>query len=555
MSRKLALGVDYGTNSCRSLLVDLVTGEELASHVFPYPSGEMGILTDPKDPHVARQNPRDYLDGLETVICDALDQAKRNDPAFDPSWVTGIGIDTTGSTVIPIDETGTPLGMDPAYSGNLNAQVWLWKDHTAHAEAAEITATAEKLRPHYLAKCGGIYSSEWWWSKILHLRRIDPAVFAASHSFVEHCDWIPAVLTGNSDPATWKRGICSAGHKAMYADEWGGLPDEAFLAALHPDLAALRGRLYDKAWPSTERAGGLCREWADKLGLPEGTAVAVGAFDAHMGAVGGDLEPGTLLKIMGTSTCDIMVGPKPGDGGERLVRGICGQVDGSVIPGMIGYEAGQSAFGDVFAWLRGVLAWPLRNLPGIDPGQAARMEEALLPLLEEAAAKVDPERSGLTALDWLNGRRTPDADQSLKGAIYGINLGTDASALYRALIEAAAFGSRAIVERMRDEGLRIDRVAAVGGVAKKSPLAMQISADVLGMEIAVSSSEQSCALGASMFAAVAAGLYPDILSAQAAMRAPVEKVWKPDPGRRAVYDRLYRNYRALGAYAERAAKE
>ncbi len=343
-----ALGLDYGTNSCRSLLIDLSTGEELGSTVFAYPSGQLGILTDPKDPNVARQNPQDYLDGLGAIVTGAIAQARQRRASFDPADIIGIGIDTTGSTPIPVAEDGTPLGLKPEFAGELDAMVWLWKDHTGHAEAAEITALAEKMRPEYLAKCGGTYSSEWWWSKILRLKRSNPRVFAAAHSFVEHCDWIPAVLTGNTAPSELLRGVCAAGHKAMFNPGWGGLPDKEFLAALDPDLADLRDRLYDEAHPASVRAGGLCAGWAARLGMREGTAVAVGAFDAHMGAVGAGVKPGTLVKILGTSTCDIMVSPNSQPLAD--IPGVCGIVDGSVTAGHFGIEAGQSAVGDIFLW-------------------------------------------------------------------------------------------------------------------------------------------------------------------------------------------------------------
>jgi L-ribulokinase len=537
MSRKLALGIDYGTNSCRSLLVDLVTGEEWASHVFPYPSGELGILTDASDPHVARQNPQDYLDGLESVIVEALKQARTRDAAFDPAWVVGIGIDTTGSTVIPIDAQGSPLGLNPEFRDNLNAMVWLWKDHTAHAEAAEITETARRLRPHYLDKCGGIYSSEWWWSKILRLRRVDPTVFAASHGFVEHCDWIPAVLTGNTDPSTWKRGICSAGHKAMFSEEWGGLPDEAFLAALHPDLAGLRNRLYDKAWPATERAGGLSAEWAARLGLAEGTTVAVGAFDAHMGAVGAGIKEGTLVKILGTSTCDLMIAQPTS--ALRDIPGVCGMVPGSVLPGFVGIEAGQSAVGDIFLWL---VHHMVPESYGQDPG-------ARFAALEKEMAGLAPGASGLLALDWFNGNRTVLVDVRLTGLVLGQTLHTTAAELYRALIEATAFGALTIIRRVEEFGVPIEEVITTGGLSLKNPVLMQIYADVLGRPMKVSRSEQTCALGAAIFGAAAAGSgitgFRDIAEIQSAVTATRREVYHPDAARHAVYQELYQLYLTL----------
>ena len=346
--RRYALGLDYGTNSCRSVVVDLRDGTELATCVCDYPGGEAGILLDPQDPNLARQDPRDYLDGTVTIVTQVLRKAKKADRAFRPENIVGIGVDTTGSTPLPVDADGTPLGLLPKFRRNLNAMAWLWKDHTGHAEAAAITETARSLRPRYLAKCGGTYSSEWFWSKVLHCRRVAPEVFDAAASFVEHCDYMPALLAGDTRPGQAVRGICSAGHKAMYCEQWGGLPDKKFLAALDPALAGLRDRLYAKAWPADHLAGRLCAAWARKLGLKPGIAIATGAFDAHMGAVGAGIREGVLVKILGTSTCDMMVRRNNRELAD--IPGVCGIVDGSILPGYFGIEAGQSAVGDIFLW-------------------------------------------------------------------------------------------------------------------------------------------------------------------------------------------------------------
>jgi L-ribulokinase len=471
--------------------------------------------------------------------------------------VRGVTIDTTGSTPCLADETGTPLALKGEFASEPDAMFVLWKDHTAVAQAERINAFARSWGGEDFTKYeGGIYSSEWFWAKALRLVENKSKAVAAARTIVEHCDWMPALLTGTRDLGSFRRSRCAAGHKAMWHASWGGYPPAAFLEKLNPKLSELAASLGSETYTAETVFGKLCPEWAKKLGLSTDVVVSVGAFDAHIGAVGGDVAPGTLLKIMGTSTCDIMLAPKP-KGGEKLVAGICGQVDGSVVKGMIGYEAGQSAFGDVFAWFRRLLAWPLRaGLSGAAGEiEAAALEDRLLPALEAEAAKIDPAESGLVALDWLNGRRTPDADQALTGALAGISLGTDAPAVYRALVESAAFGSRAIVERLRAEGVKVERVAAIGGVARKSPLVMQICSDVLGMDISVSANDQSVALGGAMFAATAAGLYPDVLSAQAAMRAPVERVYKCDPARRAAYDRIYEKYRALGAFAEKETRK
>lgn len=532
MAKQYALGIDYGTNSCRSLLVDLEDGSEVGSTVFPYPSGELGILLDPKDPHVARQNPQDYLDGLETVTKGALAQAAESVPGFDPAQVVGIGIDTTGSTPIPVNREGTPLGLLPEFKDNLNAMVWLWKDHTAHAEAAEITELAHEMRPNIIAKCGGIYSSEWWWSKILKLRRTDPAVFEAAFSFVEHCDWLPAVLSGNTDPLTLKRSVCAAGHKAMFSAEWDGLPDKEFLAKLDPSLADLRDRLYSEAHTADTKAGELCKEWADKLGLQPGIALSVGAFDAHMGAVGAGVKEGTLVKILGTSTCDLMISPT--DKPLADVPGVCGIVNGSVLPGFHGIEAGQSAVGDIFLWFVHHL---VPDSYGADVGEK-------FVNMEKAMTGQKPGATGLMALDWNNGNRTILVDVRLTGLLLGQTLHTEAHEIYRAYIEATAFGALTIIKRVEEYGVRIDEVMNTGGLSIKNATLMQIYADVIGKPMKVSQSEQTCALGAAIFAATAAGI-DTIANLQAKVTATREKVYHPIPENQAVYAELYELYRTL----------
>lgn len=530
--KRYALGIDYGTNSCRSLLVDLEDGSEAGSSVFNYPSGELGILLDERNPHVARQNPQDYLDGLESVVRGALAQASSSIKGFDPSQVAGIGVDTTGSTPIPVNREGTPLGLLPEFRDNLNAQVWLWKDHTGHEEAAEITALGNRLRPRIMAKCGGIYSSEWWWSKILRLKRSDPRVFQAAFSFVEHCDWIPGVLTGNTDPLTLKRGICSAGHKAMFGREWGGLPDKEFLSQLDPALADLRDRLYSEAHTSDTRAGGLCEEWARRLGLREGTAVAVGAFDAHMGAVGAGIREGTLVKILGTSTCDLMIARA--DQPLADIPGVCGIVNGSVLPGFHGIEAGQSAVGDIFLWIVNHI---VPDSYGATPGEK-------FVAMEKALAEMRPGQSGLLALDWNNGNRTILVDARLTGLLLGQTLHTEAHEIYRAYIEATAFGALTIIKRVEEHGVLVREIINTGGLAIKNETLMQIYADVIGRPMKVSQSEQTCALGAAIFGAAAAGA-GTVADLQERVSRVREKVYHPRPEARAVYAELYALYRAV----------
>ncbi len=531
---KYSLGLDFGTNSVRALLVDVRSGREAATATSAYASGESGIILDRKDPNLARQNPADYLAGLEAAATAALRRAKKAVPGFDPASVIGIGVDTTGSTPLPVDREGTPLCFKTPFRKNPNAMAWLWKDHTGHAEAAEITALAAREHPEYLAKCGGTYSSEWFFSKILHCLRTDPRVYDAAWSWVECADWIPAVLTGETRPEKIKRSRCAAGHKAMFNAAWGGLPAADFLARLDPKLGELRARLYRRTDTVDVAAGSLAPAWAGKLGLTAGIPVAAGAFDAHLGAVGSGVRPGRFVKIVGTSACDICVWPTA----ERLpdVPGLCGIVDGSVLPGCLGLEAGQSAVGDIFNWFVNLIQ------PG-GPKKGSHEE------LTRLAARLRPGASGLLALDWHNGNRTILVDQRLTGLILGLTLHSRPEEIYRALIEATAFGALTIIRRFEEYGVRIDEVVACGGIAEKNPLVMQIAADVTGKEIKVARSAQTCALGAAMAGAVvagrAAGGHDTFAEAQAAMAGIRPKTFRPRPKDRAVYAELHRLYADL----------
>jgi L-ribulokinase len=531
---RYALGLDYGTNSARAVIVDLSDGRELSGSVADYPSGEAGILLDPADPNCARQNPRDYVDVLAPLVTRAVAQARDAKPEFDPNEIIGIGVDTTGSTPIPVDESGTPLAMDDEFRNDLNAMGWLWKDHTSHAEAARITEIAREMRPQYLAKCGGVYSSEWFWAKALHLAKVAPNVFEAMHSFVECCDYLPALLSGDTRPDHIARGICAAGHKAMYSDSWGGLPDRDFLAAVDPALADLPGRLYEKAQTSDRVAGRLSAQWAEKLGLKPGIAVAVGAIDAHMGAVGAGIREGTLVKILGTSTCDMMVQPDSAPLAD--IPGVSGIVEGSILPGHFGIEAGQSAVGDIFLW------WVSRAVP---ERYGATQDEKFQRLME-LASKQRPGEHGLLALDWNNGNRNILADPRLSGLLVGQSLHTEPHEIYRALIEATAFGALRIIERIEQYGVLVKEVVNCGGLAVKNPLLMQIYADVLDRPMKISRSDQACALGAAIFGAVAAGKeasgFSNAGEAQKAMCGARDTVYAPDPANRDVYSRLYALY-------------
>jgi L-ribulokinase len=520
-----SLGIDYGTNSVRALIVDTRNGRELGTCVVNYPGGSEGILLDPRDHNVARQHPGDYLFGLEKSVAGALAQARKT-KGFDAKQIIGIGVDTTGSSPIPVDNHNVPLALSKKFAKNLAAQCWLWKDHTSWQEAARITELAAKHRPQFIAKCGNTYSSEWWWSKIWHCLKVAPDVFDAAYSWVELADWLPSVLAGVADPTLVKRGICAAGHKAFYADDWGGLPDKEFLKLLHPKLAALRDRLYEKAHDATEAAGMLCGEWAKKLGLPAGIPIAIGEFDVHYGAIGCGVREGTLVKVIGTSTCDC--GVVSAKKTVPDIPGICGIVKGAILPGFYGIEAGQSAVGDIFKW------WVEGVLGG---------DGALHAKLTAEAAKQKPGQSGLLALDWNNGNRTILVDQRLTGLLLGQTLHTTRSEIYRALIEATAFGARAIIERIKEFGVPIDRVVCAGGIAEKNPLLMQIYADVTGCTMLVAGSSQACALGSAVSAAVLAGAHKDFPTAQKAMTSLKKVQYKPIAANRKTYNKIYALYR------------
>ncbi len=552
-SAKYTIGVDYGTDSIRSILVDASSGKEVESSVFYYPRWEKGRYCSPAD-NMFRQHPLDYIEGLEYTVRELTEKCS---PSVTKN-IAAISLDTTGSTPVAVNEKGVPLSLTRGFEENPDAMFVLWKDHTAVKEAEEINIKAKNWGGiDYTMYEGGVYSSEWFWAKILYMLRKNRAVREAAYSWVEHCDWIPALLTGVESADKIKRSRCAAGHKAMWHEKWGGLPSEEFLAAVDPLLSGLRERLYKDTYTIDMQAGKITTEWASRLGLPENVTVGIGAFDAHLGAVGGEIKPYYLCKIVGTSTCDILTAPKE-EVGDKLVRGICGQVDGSVLPGLIGLEAGQSAFGDVYAWFRELLLWPIENIlqqnneldNNIKNAFIRDISDRLIPVLSEKASRLPVDESGVLALDWMNGRRTPDANQALKGAIAGLSLGSDAPRVFRALVEATAYGARAIVERFIEQGVRIDGIIALGGVAKKSGFVMQVLADVLNKPIIVASSEQACALGSAMAAAVAGGIYTTFDQAKEKMGSGFEKEYRPDPANAQKYKKIYEKYTKLGRFIE-----
>ena len=545
-----ALGLDYGTDSVRALLVDLHTGREVATHVVYYPRWKKGLYCQPAKDQF-RQHPLDYLESLEQAVQGLWKLA----PAGAANQVVGLSFDTTGSTPIAVDQSGVALALKPEFAENPNAMFVLWKDHTSIKEAQEITAAANKSTENYLKYEGGIYSSEWYWAKALHVLREDASVAKAAYLWVEHCDWMSAVLTGTTHPDKLRMGRCATGHKLMWHESWGGYPPNEFFVGIDPLLNGLRDRLPAETFTSDQVCGGLIQEWATKLGLPVNTPVGFSAFDCHMGAVAARVKPGVLTKIMGTSTCDITVASYA-DVGSKSIRGICGQVDGSVLPGFVGLEAGQSAFGDLYAWFRKLVNWPLQNLLAnsalLDESTKQNLldeiENNTLVALSKAANDLPIADVNITALDWVNGRRTPDADQTVSMAIAGLKMGSEAPHIFRALVEATAFGARAIIERFKDEGVAVNSVVAIGGISKKSDFVMQTCADVWNCPIEVLESEQSCALGAAIFAAVCGGAYKTVADAQQVMASSVCKTYTPNPQAAAIYQQRYQQYISLGKF-------
>jgi len=521
----VTIGLDFGTNTVRALLVDTSNGKEVSSSVFEYPHGDMGVLIDPQDPNVARQHPQDYLDGIKATVTEAL--ALAGDGVA--NRVVGIGVDSTGSTPIPVDASGKALALKPEFYEHPSAMAWLWKDHTSTREAAEITEIAGRKFPEYLAKCGGIYSSEWYWAKLLKCARSAPDVFEASASWVELADWVPAVLTGTTGLDQLKRGICAAGHKAFFHKDWGGYPSDDFLSEFDDGvLRKIKASLPSEAYNVSQAVGALTNEWAEVLGLPAGIPVATGAFDCHLGAIGCGIVPGTMVKVIGTSTCDLAVLPLEND--LQDIPGLCGIVPESVLPGSYGIEAGQSAVGDIFNW------YVHKLQPGSGLDHSALNQEAM---------QLKPGESGLLALDWHNGNRTVLVDQELTGLVLGLTLHSSPAELFRTWVEATAFGARMIRDRMQEYGVTIERVVCCGGISLKSPMLMQIYADVFNCPMHVSSSDQTCALGSAMAAAVVAGVYDDFESAGKKMTRIRDEQYIPNSISVGVYEELFQLYKRL----------
>lgn len=552
MKETYVIGIDYGTDSVRALLANASTGETAAESVFNYPRWARQAYCDPAASRF-RQHPQDYLDGLRHVIREVL--AARPDAV---DGMLAISVDTTASTPCLTDESGRPLALRPEYAEDPDAMFVLWKDHTAHLEAEEITALCARSTINYARHSGNHYSSECFWAKALHLLRGSERLRRDAHAMIELCDWIPAVLTGAADPAAMRVSHCAAGSKQMWAEEWGGFPPEEFFEELDPALLPIVRNISTQNHTSDRIAGTLSAEWAAELGLGVDVKVGVGNIDAHSGAVGAGISAGTVVLNLGTSACCMALMP-PEKMGGRLVEGIFGQVDDSIVPGMIGFEAGLSAFGDVYAWFKRLLAFPLEEILAhtelIDSATRQKLieecRERILARLTDSAQKLQISDSTPLASDWLNGRRNPYPAPELTGTIAGLRLSTSAPELYYAFAEATSFAIKAILDHLAVNGVETARLVAIGGIPQKSPFVMQLLADVTGREISVIDCKQACAMGSVVYAAVVAGCYSTVEEAQRALCNFASKSYLPSADRRELLLRRYERYKMLEKTTQR----
>jgi L-ribulokinase len=533
---KFTIGIDYGTESGRAVVVRVRDGQELGSAIVPYPDGVIDekLPAGPKLPHDwALQNPRDYLRVVEKGVPKAMKEvgARAED-------VIGIGTDFTASSPLPTKSDGTPLCFLPQYRKHPHAWVKLWKHHAAQPEANRINQIGQERNEEFIRVYGGRYSSEWFFSKLLQIANEAPEIYEAAERFIEAADWIVWQLTGQE-----KRNTCTAGYKAMWI-KGKGFPGPEFFRALHPRMGnVVEEKLTQTYYPLGAHAGGLTPEWARKTGLKPNTPVSIGNVDAHVSVPAcGVVEPGSMVMIMGTSICHLLLGRE-----RQGVEGMCGTVEDGVVPGLWGYEAGQSAVGDIFAW------YFEHGVPEYIHRQAQRLRIPFTQLLERRARALRPGESGLIALDWWNGNRSVLVDVDLTGILLGLNLATRAEEIYRALLEATAFGTRQIIEAFEDKGVAVNTLVACGGLPEKNKLLMQIFADVTGREIHLARRLLTCsALGSAMHAAVAAGSraggYDSIFQAAERMAFLQNVRYQPRPQAHAVYHRLFEEYRKLHDY-------
>lgn len=549
MEHTYVVGVDFGSDSVRAIVVDTKDGKTLSQGTAFYKRWKAGLYQHP-DKKIFRQHPRDYLEALEECVRKAVAQLDKN------AWlgIVGIGIDTTGSTPAPVNREGVPLALLEEFSECEDAMFHLWKDHSSGQEAEEINEVFSEGTEIDYTKYQGKYCSEWFWAKILHTVRKDEKIREAAYTWIEHCDWMVGELVGETRPEFMYHSACAAGHKALWHSAWDGLPAEKCLNKLDPYLWKVAKRYGQAPKAASVSAGKITEEWARRLNLPEKTIVSGSSFDAHAGAVGAGIRHGNLVCTLGTSAVDMLI-EKPEKLEGKNIKMLCGQAEDSIVPGFVGIETGQAAFGDVFAWYKKLLLWPVKQAAAyLEKEEAARlyeaMEENLLTLLQNEAEK-SPKEAFPLALDWFNGRRYPDTDDFQTASIGGLTLGVDAVSLYQGLVFGTLCGLKRLVDGFEAEGVEIKQITAVGGIAKKSRYLMQMMADLLGKKVKIVDSTQTCALGAAIYAGAASGIYRGMEEALECMAAKSAQEFVPDKTKRVFYQEKYQEYLKFAEVSKR----
>ena len=545
------IGLEFGTDSARALLVNAATGQETDTEVAYYPRWMEGKYTD-KSIAQFRHHPKDYIESLQT--CVKAVTSRHPELVED---IVSISLDTTASTPCLVDKECTPLSLKPEYADNPDAMFVVWKDHTGQPEADEINALLAKHPVNYSLHTGNFYSAENYWCKVLHILRHSPELQKAAYSAIEICDYIPALLTGCKDASAVKFGHCCTASKLMWAEEWGGYPPVEFFKQLDPVLLPILEHLPNNNYSCETPVGRLTAEWAEKLGLKEGILIGAGNVDSHSGGVGGGICYGTMVMNLGTSACFMSVMPKE-EMGDTIVEGIFGQVYGSILSNMVGFESGLSSFGDDFAWFKNLMAWPLKNIVGkselIDATTreklVAEAEDAILLEVAREAEKLNITISSPLATDWFNGRRAPYTNNTLTAAISGLNLSTNAAEIYYAIAEATAFAAKCCIDHNTKFGVVTKKLIGIGGIAQKAPFVVQLLADAVNMPIEVSGCKQAGTMGSVIHAAVVAGIYPTVAEAQKVLCSPASRCYQPDAKRHALLQKRYERYKALGAFTE-----
>ncbi|MDE6862631.1 MAG: ribulokinase [Alistipes sp.] len=556
MMKRYVIGLDYGTDSARGLLVDAATGKETATAVAAYRRWGSGEYCNAEESRF-RQHPLDYIEALDTILRQLREQAPE---AF--SEVAAIAVDTTSSTPCLVDGHMRPLSLREEFADYPDAMFVLWKEHPAEREAAEINDLCRCGDTCYSMFSGSHYSSEGYWAKVTHIVRRNPRLAEEAYAAIEQCDFIPALLTGADSMDKMRLGHCAAGSKAMWSERWGGYPPRGFFERLEPLTVKLAEHLPQSNYTSDHLFGTVSAEMATRYGLPTDVRVAVGMIDAHAGAVGAGIRPGRMALNLGTSACHMAV-MEPERLGDRVIADVFGQVDGSIIPSLVGFETGMSAFGDLYAWLRRLLMFPIDNIlrksDTIDASTCEALrkecEDKMLVELGRQAEAIELRDDSPFATDWINGRRTPAPDQRLWGSIMGLTLSTGAADIYLALVEATAFATKAIIDHLAANGVEIGELVAIGGISRKSPLTMQMLADVLGRRVDVSASTQACAMGSVIMASVAGGFHDSVEQAQQALCPPADRSYLPQEERHTLLMRRYEKYRAAAAFTEKLVNQ